>query len=209
MNKLQITTLTERDAMPVGTIVIDVYAATCIRARMSDPPMPSDWVRVTTAVKGGEHHHGPFLPADVERVGWSDYQSTPDATARTEPTEDQVAEAAHRGFCERRDGDLPNTFEKYDELDAERMAWWRSAAHAVLALLPQRVAPSEEEIARAIFDVRDGDLDVEEWEETNWETRERYECDARAVQKLYASQPTVAEVRAQALRDARAERGEA
>lgn len=69
----------------------------------------------------------------------------PDAPARTDPTEEQVAEAAHRGFCERRDGDLPNTFEKYDELDAERMAWWRSAARAVLALLPQRVAPSEEE----------------------------------------------------------------
>ena len=86
----EIKTIAERDALPVGSIVIDAYAATCIRARMSDPAMPLDWVRVTTAVKGGEHHHGPFLPANVERVGWSDYQSTPDAPARTEPTEEQV-----------------------------------------------------------------------------------------------------------------------
>ena len=82
----EIKTIAERDALPVGSIVIDAYAATCIRARMSDPPAPSDWVRVTTAVKGGEHHHSPFLPADVERIGWSDYKSTPDAPARTDPT---------------------------------------------------------------------------------------------------------------------------
>lgn len=75
----QITSAAERDALPEGSIVIDAYAATCIRARKSDPSSPFDWVRVTTGVKGHEHHHSPYLPADVERVGWSDWRSTPDA----------------------------------------------------------------------------------------------------------------------------------
>jgi len=70
----EITASTERDALPVGSIVTDAFGATCIRARLSEPSMPSDWVRVTSAVKGGEHHHSPFVPADVERVGWSGWQ---------------------------------------------------------------------------------------------------------------------------------------
>ena len=107
----------------------------------------------------------------------------PDALARTEPTEEQVAELSNA---------LAQVFDIGTSPNAMR------EARAVLALLPQRVAPSEEEIARVIFDVRDGDLDTDEWEDANWETRERYECDARAVLKLYASAPTVAEVKAEA-----------
>ena len=168
----QITTIAESDALPVGSIVIDAYAATCIRARESDPPLPSDWVRVTTAVKGGEHHHGPFLPADVERVGWSDYQSIPDAPARTEPTEEQVERV------------ILSHFHGPDYLHS---TWWlepRKAAAAILALLPQRVAPSEEEIAEAVRDTWD-----EEYEYVP-------ETVAASVAALYASAPTVAEVRA-------------
>ena len=149
----------------------------------------------------------------------------PDAPARTEPTEEQVAEAAHRGFCERRDGDLPNTFEKYDELDAERLAWWRSAARAVLALLPQRVAPtgpaSAECANTAGEEVRPLDLSAEAASGTtqrvapseegihatlsgilfNYGDEDPDDLGARLARHilaLYASQPTVAEVKAEA-----------
>ncbi len=149
----QITTIAERDALPVGSIVIDAYAATCIRARMSDPAMPSDWVRVTSAVKGGEHHHGPLLPADVERIGWSGYQSTQDAPARTEPTEPVIPGQNPRNTepTEEQVVDVLNRFLLGEGWHERRIA--ENMARAVLALgLPQRVAPSVEEVALWMHD---------------------------------------------------------
>lgn len=190
----QIRTAAELDALHVGSIVARIcsdgqgnvaYALTSEGWRMSTERIIAPRVGEYDLVG---NHIGPLVVL---------YR--PDAPARTEPTEEQVAEAAHRGFCERRDGDLPNTFEKYDELDAERMAWWRSAAHAVLALLPQQVAPSEEEIAAAIFHP-----DIPEAWAALKGPRSGWLHRARAVQKLYASAPTIAEVKAEAIEEYRA-----
>lgn len=196
----QITTIAELDALPVGSIAARIcsdgqgnvaYSLTsegwCMSTERIDAPRISEYDQVG-------NHIGPLTVL---------YR--PDAPERTAPTEEQVAWAIAGVYGEtcawgREKGRVCGLC----DCNGMTEAYARQAAHAVLDLLPQRVAPSEEEIARAIFDVRDGDLDVEEWEETNWETRERYECDARAVQKLYASQPTVTEVRAQALKEMRA-----
>ena len=212
MNKLQITTLTERDAMPVGTIVIDAYAATCIRARMSDPPMPSDWVRVTTAVKGGEHHHGPFLPADVERVGWSDYQSTPDAPARTEPTEEQIVEAISGPWFNSRIYDPRVIAMNVAALYASQptVAEVRALFAEELAAEEDRAA-AEELASREVARVRCPQCDL------RYEERDQYSCHGHAPHTYREDElreaaevrvvPTYAgdELRARA----RAERGEA
>ena len=72
------------------------------------------------------------------------------------------------------------------ELSGPGKAWtlaYDENGTTILALLPQRVAPSEEEVRHAIA--------------TSYPTTEK----ARAVAALFASQLTVAEVRAQALKD--------
>ncbi len=76
---MNITTAAELDALPVGSVVIDAFAAACVKARQTEPSMPSDWVRVTTAVKGGEHHHRPFVPGMVVRHGLDDPDQQPTA----------------------------------------------------------------------------------------------------------------------------------
>lgn len=118
-----ITSIAERDALPVGSIVTDAYAATCIRARQSEPPMPSDWVRVTTAVNGHEHHHSPYLPADVERVGWSGWPSEPDGGPDQPPRALPSVEDVARIKAEARDEVL-------------NQIWWLHAAKDGLALNP-------------------------------------------------------------------------
>ena len=75
-------------------------------------------------------------------------------------------------------------------------AYARQAARAVLDLLPQRVAPSVKVIAELLrsWGVRS--------RHGEWSDAEAQADAARDVAALYASQPTVAEVRAQALKDA-------
>lgn len=58
-----VTTAAELDALPVGSVVEDPFAA--IGVRVATGMEPFDWRRVTTAVKGGEHRHRPYLPATV------------------------------------------------------------------------------------------------------------------------------------------------
>lgn len=58
-----ITTVEELDALPVGSIVIDAYAATC--TRLGSGTSPFNWKRVTTAVRRYAHSHQPYLPAEV------------------------------------------------------------------------------------------------------------------------------------------------
>lgn len=99
------------------------------------------------------------------------------APARTDPTEEQVRQAIETA--------LGATWDSAVEQHLD------DAARAVLALLPQRVAPSEEEVAGLLADLM-----------TAPRATDVHRGFARSVQKLYASQPTVAEVRAQALKDA-------
>ena len=113
-----ITTAAELDALPLGSIVVDPYAATCIRARVSVPALPSDWVRVTVAVKGGEHHHRPFLPAEVIRRGWTDYTDADPSPVK--PSREDVSNALMEIFDL---GTQPNAFRE---------------ARAVLDLFPGR-----------------------------------------------------------------------
>lgn len=59
-----------------------------------------------------------------------------------------------------------------------------SGLRAVAALIPNQTGPtlpSLEQIAEAIFDVRDDPYDMDEWAELNSTDRERYECSARAA----------------------------
>lgn len=126
-----ITTANQLDALPIGSIVVDAYAATCIRARVSDPRLPSDWVRVTLAVKGGEHHHSPFLPADVVRVGWSGWPATDAEPARTLPSVEDVARVLCAADMETID------YERRYREGGEPVEYLPDA-RAVLALLPGR-----------------------------------------------------------------------
>lgn len=61
-----VTTVEELEALPVGVVVIDPYAAVCVR--QYDMDFWGDWKRVTTAVAGGAHNHKPYLPATVLHV---------------------------------------------------------------------------------------------------------------------------------------------
>ena len=98
----------------------------------------------------------------------------PDVPARTEPTEEQVRAALNAVLDD-------NTIHPTSLID--RMA------SAVLALLPQRVAPSTDEIAEALSGP--------------WFDSRVYSSHAVAmtIEVLYASQPTVAEVKAEAIRE--------
>lgn len=60
-----IQTPEELDALPVGTIVLDFFAAGCTRVH-PDPVV--GWVRATSALPSdrfGHHQHPPYLPAIV------------------------------------------------------------------------------------------------------------------------------------------------
>ena len=71
-------------------------------------------------------------------------------------------------------------------------------ARVVLALLPQRCAPTEEEVARALFAHRHS---TEYWESGGSEgRREWYRAEAEAITALYAAQPTVREAKAEGWR---------
>ncbi|MBF6368400.1 hypothetical protein IU433_12330 [Nocardia puris] len=50
------------DALPIGSVVLDAFAAACTRVH-SDPLM--GWVRATSAVPMGRHCHRPYLPVTV------------------------------------------------------------------------------------------------------------------------------------------------
>ncbi|MFE2994146.1 hypothetical protein ACFXG4_03930 [Nocardia sp. NPDC059246] len=57
-----IETAEELDALPIGTIVVDAFAASC--TRVHDDPLWK-WVRATSAVPWGRHFHPPRLPVTV------------------------------------------------------------------------------------------------------------------------------------------------
>lgn len=58
-----VTTVEELDALPVGTVVEDAFAATCIKTEGDRAVL--GWHRVTSAVERGCHWHYPFVPARV------------------------------------------------------------------------------------------------------------------------------------------------
>lgn len=62
-----VTTVEELDALPVGAVVVDAYAAKCVLVDADRDHL--SWRRVTTAVHGGEHRHKPYLPATVLHEG--------------------------------------------------------------------------------------------------------------------------------------------
>ena len=100
-----ITTAAELDALPVGSIVIDAFAAACVKARESKPSMPSDWVRVTPAVRGGEHHHRPFVPAVAIRIGLDDPHQPVTTQPTVKPSREWLSEALMQIYDH---GTLPN-----------------------------------------------------------------------------------------------------
>lgn len=174
---MTIFTITDRDSMPLGSIVVDAYAATCVRARVSDPPMPSDWVRVTTAVKGGEHHHGPFLPGDVVRVGWTGWtwddedSGIPAEPQRVQPSREDLAEILAKAY--RYDGGFALT----EALDAVlALLAGQPTVAEVRALFAEELADEEdrataEEVARSeVAGVRCARCDL------RYEEREQYAC---------------------------------
>ncbi len=208
----QISTAAELDALPNGTLFTD---------RQDDV-----WIIDTHSrgFNGNETYLiGPetrSMSAEVCVKKWGPLvlRWRPDTPARAEPTEEQVAvQCVWTGVAgyrcprcglyvcvpQRPEGvECPrcvvSSFEALGEQIHDAHEEWDGTverdhselARAVLALLPQRVAPSEEEIAEAVRDTWD-----EEYEYVP-------ETVAAAVAALYASQPTVAEVRAQALKDA-------
>jgi len=55
-------TTQEADALPVGSVVLDAFGASCTKINAG----LLGWRRVTPAVAGGEGHwHGPYTPATV------------------------------------------------------------------------------------------------------------------------------------------------
>lgn len=55
-------TTEEVNALPIGSIVLDAFGASCTKVGSST----LGWRRVTPAVAAGEGHwHGPYLPATV------------------------------------------------------------------------------------------------------------------------------------------------
>lgn len=129
-----VTTAADLAALPLGSIVVDPYAATCVRSRVSDPEMPSDWVRVTVTAKGGEHHHRPFLPAEVIRRGWAGYTDADPSLVK--PSREDVARTLFQWDIA---PDHPQPHPLWDDPHSARLRdLWLSAADAVLALLPGR-----------------------------------------------------------------------
>lgn len=61
----EITTVAEADALPIGSMVVDVFAAGCTRIG-ADPVF--GWVRATSALKSGRQYGSPHLPATVVYV---------------------------------------------------------------------------------------------------------------------------------------------
>jgi hypothetical protein len=61
-----VTTSAEADALPVGSVALDAFGATCTKLREG----VLGWRRVTPAVAGGEGHwHSPYTPATVLHIG--------------------------------------------------------------------------------------------------------------------------------------------
>lgn len=56
----QITTADALDALPVGSVVLDAYAAICTRIRGAAGHYA--WVRATPAIGGGAMHERPYVP---------------------------------------------------------------------------------------------------------------------------------------------------
>lgn len=57
-----IETVGELDALPVGSVVLDVYAASCTKVT---PERLYGWVRATWAHRDRRHFHRPYLPVTV------------------------------------------------------------------------------------------------------------------------------------------------
>lgn len=121
------------------------------------------------------------------------------------PTAEQIADTLIRyetsgccqfgrtcGLCDcGRSDETPEQTQTRDAMELDR-------ARAVLALFPpQRCAPSEDEVARAI--VRASGL---EWHFNPDDPEDTYRCDARAVLVLLGDQPTVTQAKAEGIREA-------
>lgn len=183
----QITTAGELDALPVESVV-----------RCDD--LEGIGLNVCERHEEGWQYVGSSLHFSSIQVASDGVVFTvlyrPDAPERTEPTEDQVLTILRTHGIECTGlGEVTCVGCR----SAGWMTWGEYRLHlarAVLDLLPQRVAPSEEEIAKAIDDhVNSREFGIVRIYDA--------ECAGAAhdVAALYASQPTVAEVRAQALRD--------
>ena len=116
---------------------------------------------------------------------------------RTEPTEEQVTEVAR--------AINPAAF-RLGKWTDERLSIEAArkdaieAAERVLSLLPQRVAPSVDEIAKALYLSKYPDSGM--WDFVGADIRQRPWLQmASVVARLYASAPTVAEVKAEAVRE--------
>ena len=187
----QITTATELDALPVGVALLGDDGH--IWQKIDNPRVT--WQSLTG---GGFSYVEDFVATCAPLT----VLYRPDAPERTKPTEEQVAWAIAGVYGEtcawgREKGKVCGLC----DCNGMTEAYARQAARAVLDLLPQRVAPSEEQVARSLHAL-DYPGEPERWEGDGHWTRDDYRQSARLMLSLCASQPTVAEVRAQALKDA-------
>lgn len=117
----------------------------------------------------------------------------PDEPQRVQPSREEVARALHI-FTRRGLGheyrDIPACIASLTNTGASCLQFTHRAADAVLALLPGRCAPTEDEVLGALFPDGVG---------FPWIPYERKK--AAAVRALYAGQPTVREAKAEALRE--------
>lgn len=123
-------------------------------------------------------------------------RARPDQPRPVKPSREDVARTLHI-FTRRGLGheyrDIPACIASLTNTGASCLQFTHRAADAVLALLPGRCAPTEDEVLGALFPDGVG---------FPWIPYERKK--AAAVRALYAGQPTVREAKAEALEEARA-----
>ena len=202
----QITTVAQLSGYPLGAVFTDIEGGVwMIDSR--NPATGACWMLSPETVRMSAKHvlrkWGPLTPVwrPDQAVGSPKVASKPDSL----PTAEAIADALIRyetsgccqfgrtcGLCDC--GRSDQTAEQRREWDEHQL----DRARAVLALIPpQRCAPSEDEVARAI--VRASGL---EWHFNPDDPEDTYRCDARAVLVLLGDQPTVAQAQAEALRQA-------
>jgi DNA-binding MarR family transcriptional regulator len=205
----QITTAARLDALPpLQHLVLEVLAA---RHRLGESlwtfTAHASTVRAIHALEaaGLIEAMGGIVPRTVRAsltdkgraAALSATYHRPDAPERTEPTEEQVLTVlrAHGIECTGL-GEVTCVGCR----SAGWMTWGEYRLHlarAILALLPQRVAPSEEEVQEAVFSA----LRAKRSEESGVIHANISIIAARAILALFGSQPTVADVRAKAAQE--------